>query len=70
MTEPSDMTSIVEILTQMNEQPAIRNRRSASIWKALFLFALVVIGIKDEIRNMTIAENLTFRNHSCSWLIP
>lgn len=163
MTEPSDMTSIVEVLAQMNEQLAIRNRRSANIWKALFLSALVIIGIligtiftstqsspvlpenitvsgvdfvcyqkelecsfvpnvgneditytvtmnspshnqtvtakcengtcrarfdtkplptyveydvvvsisrKNEVRNMTIAENLTFRDHSCSWLIP
>ena len=45
MTEPSDMTSIVEVLAQMNEQLAIRNRRSANIWKALFLSALVIIGI-------------------------
>lgn len=143
-TDPSDMTSIVEVLAQMNEQLAIRNRRSANIWKALFLSVLVVIGIligtvftstqnspalpenitvsgvdficclekldspshnqtvtakcengtcrarfdtkplptyleydvvvsisrKNEVRNMTIAENLTFRNHSCSWPIP
>ena len=163
ITETSDMTSIVEVLAQMNEQLAIHNRRSANLWKAMFLSALVVICIligtvftsknstpslpetitvsgvdfvcyldslecsfvpsvgneditytvtmdspshnqtvtakcengtcrarfeteplptyleydvvvsisrKNEIRNMTIAENLTFRDHSCSWLIP
>lgn len=37
--------SIVESLAQINEQLAIRNRRTANIWKVLFLIALVVIGI-------------------------
>ena len=45
ITETSDMTSIVEVLAQMNEQLAIHNRRSANLWKAMFLSALVVIGI-------------------------
>ena len=37
--------SIVESLAQINEQLAIRNRRTANIWKVLFLISLVVIGI-------------------------
>ena len=39
------MASIVEVLAQMNEQLAVRNRRTANIWKFLFLANLVVIGI-------------------------
>ena len=44
-TEKTDMASIVEVLAQMNEQLAVRNRRTANIWKFLFLASLVVIGI-------------------------
>ena len=44
-TEKTDMASIVEVLAQMNEQLAVRNRRTANIWKVLFLASLVVIGI-------------------------
>ena len=40
-----DTTAIVGSLAQINEQIAIRNRRAANIWKALFLISLVVIGI-------------------------
>ncbi|MGM9941849.1 MAG: helix-turn-helix domain-containing protein [Bulleidia sp.] len=41
----SDTQSIVEVLAQMNEQLAIRNRRSANVWKGLFSVSLVIIGI-------------------------
>ena len=44
-TEKTDMASIVGVLAQMNEQLAVRNRRTANIWKFLFLASLVVIGI-------------------------
>ena len=44
-TEQTDMSSIIEVLAQMNEQLAVRNRRTANIWKCLFLGSLVVIGI-------------------------
>lgn len=37
--------SIVESLAQINEQLAIKNRRTANFWKASFLIVLVVIGI-------------------------
>lgn len=43
--EKTDMASIVEVLAQMNEQLAVRNRRTANIWKTLFLASLVMIGI-------------------------
>ena len=44
-TEQTDMSAIIEVLAQMNEQLAVRNRRTANIWKCLFLGSLVVIGI-------------------------
>ena len=44
-TEQTDMSSIIEVLAQMNEQLAVRNRRTANIQKCLFLGSLVVIGI-------------------------
>lgn len=40
-----DTASITESLAQINEQLAIRNRRTANIWKILFLMSLVVIGM-------------------------
>lgn len=40
-----ETASIVESLAQINEQLAIKNRRTGNLWKASFLIVLVVIGI-------------------------
>ena len=44
-TEKTDMASIAEVLAQMNEQLAVRNRRTAKIWQVLFLASPAVIGL-------------------------
>ncbi|MCQ2565599.1 MAG: helix-turn-helix domain-containing protein [Clostridia bacterium] len=43
--EQQDTESIAKALAQINEQLAIRNRHTATVWKILCLFSLIVIGL-------------------------
>ena len=43
--EQQDAESIAKALAQINEQLAIRNRHTATVWKVLCLISLIVIGV-------------------------
>ena len=43
--EQQDAVAIAKALAQINEQLAIRNRHTATVWKVLCLISLIVVGI-------------------------
>lgn len=43
--EPEDTASIAKSLALINEQLAVRNRRAANVWKALYIVSIIIIGI-------------------------
>lgn len=43
--EQQDTAAIAKTLAQINEQLAIRNRHTATVWKVLCLISLIVIGV-------------------------
>ena len=43
--EQQDTAAIAKALAQINEQLAIRNRHTATVWKILCLISLIVVGI-------------------------